>query len=305
MNLKFLIVKRSDLTNRNYSTAFSLIELSIVILIVGILIAGLLQGSSLLNKAQLTTARNLTKSSPVNSIKNLVAWYETSLETSFLTSEAVDGTAISIWYDNNPQSGFKNNITQSTEANKPKFYENVFGGIPSVRFDGVTDNINGDYLEFDSSALLNTNFTIFVVEKRGDKSTYDMFIAGTSDSAVTGYNIILGYRNSNAVAFVVNGNLDYISGDSGLVPKMHTFWFSSTSGKKYWSNGGKNSDASNSSQKAQVTLNLNSAIGGYKTSWPYIGDIAEVIMFNRDLITEERVAIESYLSQKYNIRISG
>ncbi len=66
--------------------AFSLIELSIVILVIGILIAGVVQGTSMVKKSQLVIARNLTKNSPVSRIKDLAAWYETSLESSFKTS---------------------------------------------------------------------------------------------------------------------------------------------------------------------------------------------------------------------------
>jgi hypothetical protein len=36
----------------------------------------------------------------------------------------------------------------------------------------------------------------------------------------------------------------------------------------------------------------------------YKGDIAEIIMFTSALTTEERQAIESYLSQKYSITIT-
>ncbi len=46
--------------------AFSLIELSIVILVVGILIAGVMQGRELISKVHLQTARLLTTSSPVS-----------------------------------------------------------------------------------------------------------------------------------------------------------------------------------------------------------------------------------------------
>lgn len=48
-------------------TAFSLIELSIVVLVIGILIAGFIQGSKLVSKAALNSARTLTESSPVAS----------------------------------------------------------------------------------------------------------------------------------------------------------------------------------------------------------------------------------------------
>jgi prepilin-type N-terminal cleavage/methylation domain-containing protein len=48
-------------------TAFSLIELSIVILVIGLLIAGAIQGSKMISKAALSSARTLTESSPVAS----------------------------------------------------------------------------------------------------------------------------------------------------------------------------------------------------------------------------------------------
>ena len=46
--------------------AFSLIELSIVILVIGILIPGVMQGRELISKVHLQTARLLTTSSPVS-----------------------------------------------------------------------------------------------------------------------------------------------------------------------------------------------------------------------------------------------
>ncbi len=75
--------------------AFSLIEVSIVLLIIGILVAGVTQGSRLVRASRLQTAQNLTINSPVAGIPNLSAWWETSLESSFLAAEAVDSTAIS------------------------------------------------------------------------------------------------------------------------------------------------------------------------------------------------------------------
>ncbi len=117
---------------KTYSKAFSLIELSIVILVIGVLIAGVIQGANMVKKSQLQTARNLTTSSPVSGVKDLMLWYETSLESSFKTTEAADNTQISVWYDNNKQSMAKNNATQATSTNQPKFIENVFEGIPAA-----------------------------------------------------------------------------------------------------------------------------------------------------------------------------
>jgi len=53
--------------------AFSLIELSIVILIIGLLVAGVVKGQQLYQKTQLATAKKATEESPVNVIPNLDA----------------------------------------------------------------------------------------------------------------------------------------------------------------------------------------------------------------------------------------
>ena len=93
---------------------FSLIELSIVILIVGILIAGVTTSSRLVKRMKITTAQNITQSSPVPSIKDLSVWYETTMDGSLLDIEKSDGTPITIWYDGNLQSSFKYDFKQAT-----------------------------------------------------------------------------------------------------------------------------------------------------------------------------------------------
>ena len=51
--------------------AFSLIEISIVLLIIGILVAGVTQSSRLISQSKINSARAMTQSSPVSSIKIL------------------------------------------------------------------------------------------------------------------------------------------------------------------------------------------------------------------------------------------
>ena len=84
--------------------AFSLIELSIVILIIGILVAGVTQSSRLISRMKQISVRSLTLNSPISSIKDLYAWYETSLESSFNEAETADGSTINNLYDLNPQT---------------------------------------------------------------------------------------------------------------------------------------------------------------------------------------------------------
>lgn len=60
--LKLISFKKNFMKNK-FNKAFSLIELSIVILIIGILVAGVTSSSRLINQMRLTSARTLTQSS--------------------------------------------------------------------------------------------------------------------------------------------------------------------------------------------------------------------------------------------------
>ena len=88
----FKQLKLGKKLNKNHSSrlkAFSLIELSIVILIIGILVAGVTSSSRLITRMKVVTAQNLTRNSPVSSIKDLAMWYETSLDESLLMTKKV------------------------------------------------------------------------------------------------------------------------------------------------------------------------------------------------------------------------
>jgi len=127
-----------------HKKAFSLIEISVVIVIIGILIAGVSQGIDLFQDMRLSTARSLTKNSRVNRIPDLVSWYETTGEnvfssgtTTFQNIEKVQANQkINRWKDSNPNSILKYDATQTVDANQPKIIFDNDTALPIVRFDG-------------------------------------------------------------------------------------------------------------------------------------------------------------------------
>ncbi len=152
--------------------AFSLIELSIVILIIGIVVAGATQGNRLVMQMRLSAARAQTASSPVASITGLTLWLETTSEKSIIDSETANNAAVSTWYDINPQSISKTNVTQATTSAKPLYVANGINGLPSLSFNGAaTQNLTASVLGRD---LFSTNqVSVFLVQKytSGDTST--------------------------------------------------------------------------------------------------------------------------------------
>ena len=122
---------------KKHQKAFSLVELSMVILIIGILIGGISQGIDLYEDFRINTAKTLTLNSRVGRVPDLVTWIETSMNNSFDDVEEKDGLTLTNWYDINPTitPNSKKNFTQATSGLRPYYNKNVDNGLPAVKFD--------------------------------------------------------------------------------------------------------------------------------------------------------------------------
>jgi prepilin-type N-terminal cleavage/methylation domain-containing protein len=283
--------------------AFSLFELSITLVIISLLIAGTIQGSRLLSKSRLSSAQVLTENSIVNNLDGLVAWFETSLDSSFGDIEKTNDTNIATWHDRSPNNSVKNNATQGTSNSQPKFYHKLFNkdSIPALRFDGIDDSLN-----FDGTSLANSDYTIFIVEQRRNGNNFKYFISTNSSG---GINLIAGFRLTGVFTYTHSAaGLDFgiPNFDSAkIIPRIHTMMFDTSSGLRYWENGGTSPDDFNSASTTPISSIIAAAIGRSIPSGTfYNGDIAEVIIFRKSLTTIERKAVEDYLGKKYQITIS-
>lgn len=285
---------------KTFNTAFSLVEMSVILMIISAIIVGMIKSQALIKKARLSNSQTLTKNSSIKDMSDIVAWYEPSLETSFLFNEQKDGTQISVWQDSNLNGASKNNAEQTSSANRPKFYTEVFNGsIPAIRFDGTDD-----FMPFNGSQLIGTSYTIFVVAQRASNSSLLMFLGGSDSSSNSNLNV--GYASNTSVRhshYGANTNDFTVAAFSDPTPTIHTFLFNKATGQKYWQNGGVNPEDSDGSFTTAISSYSGSAIGRYLGNY-FRGDIAEIIIFNRAVKTEERQMIETYLSQKYGISIS-
>ncbi len=286
--------------NNSKKSAFSLIEISIVILIIGILIAGVTQGNTLVSKFRLNTARSLTQSSPVASIPDLASWWESTSEASFDVNETNDGSKITSWIDINPQRIEKVNLTQNDSDFRPIYRKKGLNNLPSVYFDGST----GQYFlgTYDDS-LNHFKTTIFIVTLNENGSDIGNLllqgspsnglpsraigISETSYSVATGTNVFTAPHDKRANVFVTtdNGTNSYIYLNSVNVANT-------TSGTMV-----KNPELIIGAYI--IAGNYSSPVFGYK------GLIGEIIIFSRDLSDSERNDVEKYLSQKWNIPLNS
>ncbi len=286
--------------------AFSLIELSIVILVIGILVIGITQGSRIMREAKLKGARSLTISSPVNSISNIIFWVDSASEKSF-GANVGNGSAITTWYDLNPQNSIKNN---ATAAGLPTYTANVVNGLPVVRFED--DDGSNDFVAFNGSSLAMSNYTIFLVAARRSNQNVNLALGGT---AVVGAFINLH------VGFYLNGTprfrwAHFSDGGSGTdyvdyavpvysVPifQIHSMTFNSGNGRVYYENSIQRASINTAGAKTPLSSWAGASIGRFDTNY-FDGDVAEVIIFNKQLSNKERQSVEQYLSQKWGIKLS-
>jgi hypothetical protein len=274
----------------NFLSAFSLIEVSVVILIIGIFIAAIMTSNNLISKFRLRTAQSMTVSSPINGISDNALWLESSLSELSLGENLNNGDPVGSWLDNSHNI---HKTTISAVLNGPT-YANTINYIPAVKFDN-TSNIN--HLQIDDASFLNGNdYTIFILEKRmSANSGVDNYLLGQDGSFALGYesdaSIIQSHGEGSSSTN--QASIESLSSYSNK-PRMITFTHSSVDGNKIYINATLANEDNSNEAKAHLSGITFLAIGkGYN------GEIGEIAIFNRKLTTSERQEVENYLSKKW------
>jgi hypothetical protein len=156
--------------------------------------------------------------------------------------------------------------------------------------------------------------TVFLVSARRSAQANNFVIGGTA--TVNFMNFHAGYTVSPPTFRTAHygdgvGGTDYIdySIPAYSTPQfqIHSITFNSASGRSYYENGGvggnPTSQISSAGAKTPLISWAGSAIGRFTTSY-FDGDVAEIIIFKKQLTTLERRSVEQYLSQKWGIKLS-
>ncbi len=305
---------------KNKNRAFSLIELSIVVLIIGILIAGVTQGSRLVNASKVQTAQTLTQSSPVTSISGLALWLETSRDASFISTQTSNATALTKWYDTNPQS--TNNFNHFTSASASTTYKTIgINGLPSVSFVGTaasTPYFSGTISPNALSPIKTpySAYTVFVVARVTNISAANtIFYNGTFasndgfgiQSSAAGKVSVIGGTSFDATAGTASAVANAARIMVATISPNSALGATATQVVSTYVNGTKDGTTTLTGTPV-VTPTVNMYIGnkaaGSAVSDPFIGDISEIIMFDTVLKASDRQAVEQYLGKKYGIAVN-
>jgi prepilin-type N-terminal cleavage/methylation domain-containing protein len=304
-------------TNR----AFSLIELSIVVLIIGIIIAGVTGASSLVRKMRVSTAQSLTKSSDVNSISGLKMWLETTSENAMTnaggSSSLNNGDEIAKWIDSNPQSTNKIDVS-SISTNRPTYSLDGLGGIPAISF-------NGSQFLFNSSsvplAANSREYTIVAVWRKNSAATNTMYVFSQGSVSNNAMAALTYHYFNNSYGFTGINNDNYIASpvaarcNSGCITVLRvnanvSSPSASTPAVSIYVNSDtmSNTTYSTSNSPSNLALTTNEVVVGARAvdrsaTEMTNGSISEVIIFDRALLNDEVRSVNSYLSKKYSIKL--
>lgn len=285
--------------------AFSLIELSIVVLIIGLLVASIIGGKSLVSAAALSKAKSLTTSSPIAGIEDLALWLETVSPKSFDTV-LNDGDTVTTWNDINPQLTAKKNVTQSTAGQKPLYVKNGINNLPAVVFDATNDVLSATSISSYDLASPTQGITMcFVIKTNVGSavilSSYDS-LSGNTINAQNGGYMRWAYGTTDHVFSELSPDTNYFvgGGKTSIVCAIQD-----SIGMSTYVNGSlaNPTPIANSPSITNYTSTLFIGASDSAGSFPFKGSIGELVIFKRSISDAERKDVELYLSKKWGIKL--
>lgn len=215
-----------------------------------------------------------------NQLNGLALWLD-GADTSTITQNG--SGAVSAWAD---KSGNGNNATQSTGAAKPTTGSSTVNGRNVLSFDG------GDY--FDITALSQTAKTIFFVQKGTIQASDTSTFLGSSSPS--------GGDTSAYVPLMFNGSADaeIYRGITGATSRVDGVTVTPSNRDEIYDDF-----ITGSAQITTINGTVNVAtidtIGSGAFGYAYLGDMAEILIYNRNLTSTETNQIGNYLAAKWGI----
>jgi hypothetical protein len=232
-------------------------------------------------------------------VPGLVVWLEAS------TAGAVTGASVATWTDS---SGRGNHATQGVASARPTYVAGVVNGQPVVRF----NRSNQHHLLLPTTSFSGmedlANFTALAVARWNGQATSGLF--GTSDGSGNdgnvhweiqsggGYRLRVGQVNGPSTAGAVGSAAWRLFGAT-----MNSV-SDNPSAKRYINGvlaGSTAGEAGDTFLSGYGTLRVGSSYPGRE----FDGDIAEFVVYNRELSVQEREGVGRYLNTKYALGLNA
>lgn len=195
--------------------------------------------------------------------------------------------AVGTWSD---LSGQGNNVTQSTQANKPVI-RMPSGGVTAfvkkfIRFDGTNDQLASSAF----ASALSQPYTVFLVGRMAVTNANQTLLDGVANTNVVGITSTPAYT-TNLGSALTGGTPNTSAHIVSLVADGTDTLFVD----------GVSTVSGDSGANALDGVRLGATVAGANF---LNGDIAEVIVYDRALNSMERTRVERYLANRYGIAVT-
>ncbi len=292
--------KKHNSSDLKLSFAFSLAELSVVLIIIGLLMASITYGTKLIKTSKLIKAKTYTESSPIWSISDIngkrsaVLWLDTIDTDSITTTINGDSKLVTKWRSKVGGSAIQTGVTSIM----PEFKEKGLDPYPSIYFDG------GDQLTISLSPLVESDdtYSIAIVWQTENDSTAILFQQGIATNRRAALvQFAEGQYGFNGMNNDANLIKDYNLNQ--LTSSIITIDNSLSNNVALYHNL---EDKIETNTASPSTLDLevgNAYISGQNDSTVrFTGHLAEIIIFRSALSEDEAKSVALYLTTKYQIR---
>jgi len=297
---------------KNFKSAFSVIELGVVVLVVITILSLIRFTENYFAQNKIDNANKYTQDSVVKSISDLVLWFETSDKSSFSEIEQEDLSAVSKWLGSSQFSQNQLSFEQKIANNRPNFVKSSINNLPVIEFNGVNS-----FLDIDLKEQLNfKNISIFLVNLSknfvNDQSTIISFKTNNNKLSLNN----LKKENFYNLQFTIDNNakiIEQLNLSKDLTIKTPLIVEISSANNNV--NFKINNQIVNQFNYNFSADNINKIVlGAYQTFQSnqdpsnieyanfFHGQIAELIIFNRQLTEQESLEISQYLQKKWAIK---
>ena len=189
--------------------------------------------------------------------------------------------------------------SQNVEAARPLFMGEAINEKPAVRFDG-----KGQFINLAGQVLSAQNFTIFaVVNDLGSGSSREIFSNWDGKAGNSTTSVFLGATGASTVRFS-----DDFSRAGELASRDRHFVLTAVAGKEnaivYQSTNVLAEKGSPLNIRNLATAYVIGQQGNNNGEF-WTGDIAEIVVYNRELAEQERRLVWSYLFGRYAIKVDA
>ena len=209
-------------------------------------------------------------------------------DSSGVTVAASDGDVVGNWAD---QAASGVSLMQATTGNKPTLQTAELNGKSTIRSAG------NNYLRGGFQAVVSQPYTVFVVAKLDIAAVNDGNIRALVDGAdATNRLMLLQYSPATPDSWTIAATTAL---DGGASDSNWNIWTVLVNGatSQFWHNGTSEAvGAAGSASLGGLTFGA-----FYNNTFPWLGDVAEIIIYSGNLSTADKNQLGQYLDDEYGI----